>query len=819
MHCMTPLAALVVLTAGAALSPAQTVCFTKIADAASINPYGVRPALHDGMIAFLGHNEATDVYGVFAAPADGSGPIVTIADQQTIAPNLPDTHLTAFWNPDIHNGQVVFAARYDATGIDGMYLHNGDKLVTLVNKPYADNLQSLGDLGVTWETTGSNPWFKFFGGSPYVIASLGQAMPGGGTFVDVEPQPPSLKNGIVTLAAYISTPGDGNGGVYLYDPQADSFNVIANHTQQMPGREEFFDFFHAADSDGQNVVIVGKSGYLGFGGHQGLYMAPADSASDTPSPLTKIAEIGDPSPDGGTFGSFGDVAIDGDLVIFTAFFGNPVVPDSMGLFGKFAGGPIFHIASPGDEIAGEFPTTIDWHFTGLSGNQIVFRGTVAPPGPGGGTYDYALFSATLDPQGGVDCPDAPPPPPPVPTNDCAEWRDLPKLASDDVVSMRDIEVIADDDIWAAGSGFAAHWDGSSWTQFDLPLVEGSKVSLENIDGSASDHVWAVGNYNGPQGYVKHATFRWDGDSWSHVPGLNASTAGNWLWGVEAVSPTMVWAVGSTGWDSLDYFMMRFDGVSWSESTVPDPGKTYAEFQGVSGTGADDIWAVGYAGGPGPYEAIIFHYDGKVWSEVGDVPQPSSNPTLYDVEAIGPDLAWAVGDRFVTGAGHQPISMKWDGVSWEPMLTPSPGSGWNFLFGVSGTDEDHVYATGYHYYGAVSEPIALHWDGVNDVWVGDDLEMEGYSTTAWAAGALSNGNGLAIGTVGYYGGTPADMFLREFGKPAGPADFDCDGLVSSADLNMVLASFGAVSSVDANADGYCSTYELNMVLADYGKSAE
>jgi hypothetical protein len=183
-----------------------------------------------------------------------------------------------------------------------------------------------------------------------------------------------------------------------------------------------------------------------------------------------------------------------------------------------------------------------------------------------------------------------------------------------------------------------------------------------------------------------------------------------------------------------------------------------------------------------------------------VPQLSNSTTLYDVVAIAPDLVWAVGSQFVSGSGHQTYSLRFDGTTWQHVVTPNPGIGWNFLFGVSGVSEHHVYAAGYHYYGAVNEPIAVRWDSAAGSWVGEDLEMEGYSTSAWATGTLPSGEGIVAGTVGYYGGTPADALLRRFGRPGGPADLDCDGIVGFQDLINLLASWGPCSGCPADMDG-------------------
>lgn len=75
-----------------------------------------------------------------------------------------------------------------------------------------------------------------------------------------------------------------------------------------------------------------------------------------------------------------------------------------------------------------------------------------------------------------------------------------------------------DDVWAVGgfaarAGFIWHWDGTAWTEVDLPADvprNGNEIpALFKVWGTSSDDVWAVGSL----GTVLH----WDGTAWSNVP--------------------------------------------------------------------------------------------------------------------------------------------------------------------------------------------------------------------------------------------------------------------------------------------------------------
>ncbi len=50
----------------------------------------------------------------------------------------------------------------------------------------------------------------------------------------------------------------------------------------------------------------------------------------------------------------------------------------------------------------------------------------------------------------------------------------------------------------------------------------------------------------------------------------------------------------------------------------------------------------------------------------------------------------------------------------------------------------------------------------------------------------------------------------------PADLTGDGLINSADLNVLLAAFGVTSAGDINGDRTTDSLDLNLLLADFGE---
>jgi hypothetical protein len=67
----------------------------------------------------------------------------------------------------------------------------------------------------------------------------------------------------------------------------------------------------------------------------------------------------------------------------------------------------------------------------------------------------------------------------------------------------------------------------------------------------------------------------------------------------------VWAVGGGG------TLLHWDGTAWTQVMSP----TTNALNGVSGTSATDVWAVGAGTGFGP--ATVLHFNGTTWSSVSN----------------------------------------------------------------------------------------------------------------------------------------------------------------------------------------------------------
>jgi hypothetical protein len=285
------------------------------------------------------------------------------------------------------------------------------------------------------------------------------------------------------------------------------------------------------------------------------------------------------------------------------------------------------------------------------------------------------------------------------------------------------------------------------------------TSLYSVSAVSGRNAWAVGRH-GQDTSILH----WDGTRWSRVTSPNLGSAFNDLHGVSIVSSTDVWAVGDASYDN-NSLILHWDGTRWSRVTSPNPASDSNELSGVSATSATEAWAVGGEGtsfGPG-YRPLILHWDGNTWSRV-----MSSNPSqggefLFDVSAQSAADAWAVGYDEIEGV-HETLLLHWDGTGWSRVISPNPGSGWNELVGVSAVSPTDAWAVGNSNDLAtpVNDTLILHWDGtrwsrVKSPSPGSDFNtLTGVSATsatdAWAVGIYRDQTGIGHTLILHWDGT-------------------------------------------------------------------
>jgi hypothetical protein len=155
-------------------------------------------------------------------------------------------------------------------------------------------------------------------------------------------------------------------------------------------------------------------------------------------------------------------------------------------------------------------------------------------------------------------------------------------------------------------------------------------------------------------------------------------------------------------------MMHWNGTAWS--IVPTPqvrGAHTAVLGDLAAVSATDVWAVGYfVEAHGSTQPLTEHWDGTAWSVV-PTPSPGPGSILWGVAVDAHDDAWAVGE---TDVASEPLAERWDGSSWTIVDVQHPPE---FLYLESVTvSSAGVFALVARYRHRHRRPIVERWDGTS-----------------------------------------------------------------------------------------------------------
>ncbi len=291
-----------------------------------------------------------------------------------------------------------------------------------------------------------------------------------------------------------------------------------------------------------------------------------------------------------------------------------------------------------------------------------------------------------------------------------------------------ISARTESDAWAVGvqatttsnDTLAMHWNGATWTAVPTPNpwpecqdgdILWSGNALSSVAAVSPKDVWAVGS----ECYSANALIEhWDGSTWSlvgnprHGDGFDSTAA---LYGVTAISPSNVWAVGYQGSDyGIETLVEHYDGTAWTE--VSAGGSSSAYLSSVSATGPNDVWAVGGT----DHGNLVEHFDGTSWTTVSS-PQPGTGSSLDSVAAISPTDAWAVGSKTGFGARESTFTLHWNGSKWSEVPSPNPrntADATNELRSVAAVSSNNVWAVGRYENEQTNvhqdRTLTMQWDG-------------------------------------------------------------------------------------------------------------
>ena len=287
--------------------------------------------------------------------------------------------------------------------------------------------------------------------------------------------------------------------------------------------------------------------------------------------------------------------------------------------------------------------------------------------------------------------------------DGASWSIVPSPNSGKRANvLNGVIAISPSNVWAVGSADSGvaldqvtlilHWDGTSWGVVPSPSpgTEGLN-SLLGVAANSANDVWAVGSFTNIGSYAQTLIERWNGSTWSVIPGANVLGTNNGLYGVAALGAGNVWAVGYSGSGVFSPLVEQWNGSSWSIVASPDPQTSSNVLRAVSATGASDIWAVGIATNlyTNAYGPLIEHWNGNGWSvAAGGCCSFFLNRYLLGIAAVTTGDAWAVG----TTDGVTYIE-RWNGSSWNDFGSPNVTGGLNATTAITACD---VWAAGQTY---------------------------------------------------------------------------------------------------------------------------
>jgi hypothetical protein len=220
-------------------------------------------------------------------------------------------------------------------------------------------------------------------------------------------------------------------------------------------------------------------------------------------------------------------------------------------------------------------------------------------------------------------------------------------------NLVDIAASSQRDVWVVGAKFLqtgrpttliAHWDGAAWQIVLGAEPPGARSSwLTGVSPISPYDVWAVGSYTTDNAHP--LTEHWDGRQWRIVPTPDPSGPDqvNTLDAVAAVSHNQVWTLGRHFvFHDWRPFVLLWRHKIWNEVPTPELACRNS-LVGVAALASHDVWGVGSEGCPVDVEhTLTEHWDGKEWQRVHSPDLGAEINRLTSVSGTGAEDVWAVG---------------------------------------------------------------------------------------------------------------------------------------------------------------------------------
>jgi hypothetical protein len=308
----------------------------------------------------------------------------------------------------------------------------------------------------------------------------------------------------------------------------------------------------------------------------------------------------------------------------------------------------------------------------------------------------------------------------------------------------------------AGAATGAIWQVDTTVNPHAMATFSTDTTFASVSASGPDEAWAVGTTTNSKAVNKPLAEHWNGAVWTvaTVP-LPAGQTSATLSGVDDMSPTDAWAVGTINSSQSLTLIEHWNGTTWSVVASPNPSTGIPgdgdSLSAIAGTGPNDLWAAGNdvtEEGGGEIQLLFEHFDGTTWTAAKS-PAGDGDGIASAITAISPDDFWAVGS--FEGGGSNDLAAHYNGTKWSiasvpNITTSSTGGGLNHLSGVSADGPDDVWASGYAqdvHDTNFNVPGLLHWNGTS--WtVAKVPNLGGEGSLFFAVQVLSPTDAWAVG---------------------------------------------------------------------------
>jgi hypothetical protein len=285
------------------------------------------------------------------------------------------------------------------------------------------------------------------------------------------------------------------------------------------------------------------------------------------------------------------------------------------------------------------------------------------------------------------------------------------------------------DAWAVGSfyppsgdgtvlqTFGEHFDGARWTAFPLPDVGLNLNALFGVSVLPSGEAWAVGYYINASFHEKTLVLHYDGSTWTVVSSPSPGARQNILYGVAAISPRDVWAIGGFQDDKDVWHPLaeHWDGASWTLVPAAEPGATGNTFYAIRAS-CNGVFVTGQqAGTQFPGKALVEQWDGVAWNVVPTPADPGGTDISLGITAIGSTSLTVVGDRESSTAPYTTFVASGDDEGVRLVASPNVGAGENDLFSAATADDASTWAVGWLIDPSTGNHNTLVEHGVNGAW--------------------------------------------------------------------------------------------------------